>query len=446
MQTRNGMWPATLRWCFSLLLNVVAGGVCRGGEELIDREQTAMRLRELGAEMSVDQDEGGYSSVTLRGPKVTDEALALLAAFAEIRSLSIAYQNRITDDGLEHLARLKRLEQLTLHADAVTGRGLKHLGALPELGVVHLYLNALDEEQSAGIGNLSNVWMLSLHGRLSDGALAHLKPLSKLNRLSLQSHDSPQAAGPNVSGAGLRHLRDLPSLESLSLTNLAVSDEDLHELPNVTSLSLYKLDVTDSGLETLARMEDLRALRITAMPITDDGLARLAGLRNLTALGLGGTKVTDDGLKHLIGWTELKNISLTNNPALSGTGLKHLPNPAGVGQLTLYGAGVSDEGLASLRGFTGVTHLSIGGPHPTRKPLERPGMSDASLVHLRAMDRLAYLEVVNSGITDAGLQQLAALPALVSINIWDSPGVTNAGLESLKEARPRLQARAIESN
>src|SRR5205085_891007 len=56
--------------------------------------------------------------------KVTDEHLAQLAAFPQLRSVEIANKRFVTDAGLEHLAGLEQLDELVLNGTAVTAKSL----------------------------------------------------------------------------------------------------------------------------------------------------------------------------------------------------------------------------------------------------------------------------------------------------------------------------------
>jgi hypothetical protein len=59
--------------------------------------------------------------------------------------------------------------------------------------------------------------------------------------------------------------------------------------------------VTDAGLEHLKELTDLRRLDLDGSQVTDAGLQRLKGLTNLIQLELSDTQVTDAGLEHLLG-------------------------------------------------------------------------------------------------------------------------------------------------
>src|SRR5215470_7339694 len=82
---------------------------------------------------------------------------------------------------------------------------------------------------------------------------------------------------PQLTDAGLKGLKDLKSLQTLSLIRTAV---------------------TDAGLKKLKEFKSLRELDPSGTQVTDAGLKELKELKGLKTLGLG-RKITDKGLKEL---------------------------------------------------------------------------------------------------------------------------------------------------
>jgi hypothetical protein len=92
-------------------------------------------------------------------------------------------ETQVTDQGLQHLARLTRLEKLDLSDTKITDPGLVHLAGLTELRELNL---------------------LQSHGIKGDG-LKYLANLKKLEQLLLPS---------NVNATAIAHLKSaLPVLE-----------------------------------------------------------------------------------------------------------------------------------------------------------------------------------------------------------------------------------------
>jgi len=108
---------------------------------------------------------------------------------------------------------------------------------------------------------------------------------------------SPQQAGTNVSGPGLRHLKTLPRLALLDLDGSSVTDKDLQSLrhfPALEVLCLSGTDISDAGLEHVATISTLERLFLDRTNVKGSGLAHLKGLPRLTHLGLSGTPLDDE--------------------------------------------------------------------------------------------------------------------------------------------------------
>jgi len=103
---------------------------------------------------------------------------------------------------------------------------------------VYLVNSTADDALLAGIGRLHRLEYLFLHGShsVTDAGLAHLKGLSRLERLGLEK--------TGVKGPGLIHLKGMKSLKDLWLSELPISDADLAPLAGLTSLETLGLRET----------------------------------------------------------------------------------------------------------------------------------------------------------------------------------------------------------
>ena len=207
----------------------------------------------------------------------------------------------------------------------------------------------------------------------SDAELVHLKGLTKIRTLSINSE--------HVTGPGLVHLQDLTSLKSLDLKNTGITDQSLHRLQGLqlTKLSIPESARTDLGLKHYLAVRVLKPnalLDLGEWKATDAGLAQLKGL-GLTSLIIPEAAKTDLGLKHYL-------AALETHTALYLVGWK-----------------ITDAGLVHLKGLTNLKKLW----------LEETKVSDAGLVHLKEMTSLEMLWLHGTQITDAGIAELrTALP------------------------------------
>ena len=161
---------------------------------------------------------------------ITDDAFEPLGAMKQLRLLVLKKsgfeRHRITDTGLQQLAKLSNLEVLNLYGNDVTDAGLMHLQALRKIRELNLSLLAI-----------------------TDAGLKHLKPLNKLEHLELLYSEG--FAGP-------------------TLTDGLV--EFLEPLSNLTTLNLTGAKMTDAGLERLRVMKKLKTLQLVRTGVTSEGI------------------------------------------------------------------------------------------------------------------------------------------------------------------------------
>jgi YHS domain-containing protein len=111
--------------------------------------------------------------------------------------------------------------------------------------------------------------------------------------------------------------------------------------------------------------------------------------------------------------------------------------------LDLGETGVTDAGLKPLAAMKNLRRLQ----------LDRTAITDTGLAHLAPLSHLESLSLHSTKITDTGLLALRALPRLRSLYLWQT-GVTPAGLEKLVKAqtdqnkisRWKAQISELESN
>jgi hypothetical protein len=131
---------------------------------------------------------------------------------------------------------------------------------------------------------------------MTDAEMTLVGKCRKLMKLNLES--------TSVSDAGLVHLKELQDLEVFTISG-----------PNFTG----------SGIEHLRDLPKLKDLRLDRSGITDDTLKLIAGLKNLTDLSLGATNITDAGLQHLHGHPKLAEVLLPNRTgSVTEAGVKAL--------------------------------------------------------------------------------------------------------------------------
>ena len=159
--------------------------------------------------------------------------------------------------------------------------------------VVDVYLGLRSKDAGMeSVGRLDRLEHLVVGDQLSDAGLVHLRGLTRLKTLYLESYA--------ITGAGLKNLEGLTRLERLDFCFVPVDDAGLAHLKGLSSLKALSIPVgdrvTDAGLAHLEGLSSLEVLHITDSLITDAGLASVARLTRLKELNLRGSKITDAGI------------------------------------------------------------------------------------------------------------------------------------------------------
>jgi len=119
--------------------------------------------------------------VCLGGPQVTNDTLKCLSALPDVVTLTLYGSSKVTDDGVQHLLKVKNLEVLYVNHTGITEKGVRQLVALPQLRI------------------------LSPGRHVTDDIIPYLKRMNKLEEVHL--------GGSHVTAKGVADLlANLPNL------------------------------------------------------------------------------------------------------------------------------------------------------------------------------------------------------------------------------------------
>jgi Leucine-rich repeat (LRR) protein len=147
-----------------------------------------------------------------------------------------------------------------------------------------------------------------------DSALPWIKEQSSLTRLSLSFNDATKE--------GLAHLKDLPHLTHLNLSNSSSKGGCGYQLAGLQGLSsLVSLDLstcesfTEEGFALLRDLPSLKKLSVRFCPlIKNKGLIALVEqIPSLEKLDISSCKVTSEGVDQLRNLHFLKELNLSHN-------------------------------------------------------------------------------------------------------------------------------------
>jgi Leucine-rich repeat (LRR) protein len=173
--------------------------------------------------------------LNLRGTKITDMTLGHLAGLPTLEMLDIGFV-QFTDSGLENLALLPKLKELSIGGNKLTDSGLRFLRQVTGL----TYLDVSGEQRTD-----SGLWSVSIT-ELGVDSIATLKELREL-RMNRSA----------ISGGWLEKLKPLQKLERLSLQDTKRLGDDavarLESFPNLRWLDLKRSGISENALAELRR-------------------------------------------------------------------------------------------------------------------------------------------------------------------------------------------------
>jgi Leucine Rich repeat len=268
------------------------------------------RMQPLETAVAVDL--GVLSGLFSPGPPpdISDADLAHIIVFRELKKLDLA-SSKITDAGLEHIARLPQLEHLAL-------------GPCP--GV-------------------------------TDAGLMKLEPLTHLQELKLMG---------NFDGSGLLHLADLKEMTSLTLyritgdpiepplefrlpVDVQVSLQALSQWPQIAELAVCTNQVGDAGLWQIGKLQHLEKLGFYCEKGDSTNLQILGPPQRLRKLELDGDGITDRRIEWVGDLVDLEELEITNSPEISDTGLRFLEGLTKLRSLVIYNTKVTQAGIDELQ-------------------------------------------------------------------------------------------------
>jgi beta-lactamase regulating signal transducer with metallopeptidase domain/Leucine-rich repeat (LRR) protein len=341
-------------------------------------------------------------------PQLSDAALQHVAALPKLENLMLYNDSRITDKGMDFLAKAHALKKLVLGGTQVTVRGMEHLADIKSIEYLHLPDSSLSDEGLAIVGRLKN-----------------LKVLSAMTPY----FNDPSGYDKFYTAKGVAELDGLENLEELSISGPGIDDESVKHIAKhmrLKILSIWGLGLGNKGLRELSKLQSLEYLAVPHGQVTLGGLSVLSDLPHLKALQV--LKLVDDGLPMDIGGcTELENltISMGRVNTIDDDDLACLEKLKKLKEFQSGNSLVGNAGLAHLRGLTDLRVLNVGSPNIT----------DAGLVHLSNLKRLGTL-YLRGNITDVGLNHLKGLHCLTYLEIQTSKNISDAAIEDLKKALP----------
>jgi len=319
-------------------------------------------------------------------------------------------------------------------------------------------VKALEEYKGAKLDNFDTEHVKKVSFSTADNdILKHLKGLPKLEHVELTNLKSA------FTDEGLMHLKDIDTLRTLDIRACtSITDKGLlalKDLKNMERLKMGKLAVTAKGLAVVKNYPKLKELHFSDKTLptekANEFLSYLSDLTNLEILDVTAIGLNDEGLKHLTKLDKLKQLKLRGNN-LQGPGMAHLADKSNLELLDLRETYVNDEGLEHLKNLANLKELLLSqddyygdeglkhiGQIKSLRELDlskNSTITDDGLQHLSGLENLEMLDLRECfNITDDGLAHLKSLTGLKTLKVAGSPQISEDGIAELKKAIPGLK-------
>ena len=408
----------------------------------------------------------GVNSAHLIG----DEDLEIISQLDQITSLNLGGTKRLTDKGLQYLARMPQLRELTVDGQ-ITDRGLEALAQLRELRVFRMYwqTNITDN----GIANLRFCDQLEevdlLGCTTGDGAIAALAGKPKLRLFK---------TGRNVSDDGLPLLQHFPAFKTwqggeskfglmsfdAEPTNLLIDGpftgkglNNLRGLDGLAGLSFFwhTSRLRGDDLQCLDGLSKLVYLGCQDALCDDNAMRHIAAAPKLRMLMGQGAVATDEGFRLFSHSQTIEYFWGRECPNLKGPGFVALSRMPALKGLAASCKFVDDAALASLPDFPSLKELvpmevnDDGFRHVGRcEQLESlilmycRDTTDVATSHIVGMQKLKKYHAGYTLITDASLEMLSRIKSLEEISFEGCKFITDTGIPFLATL-PRLREISI---
>lgn len=235
----------------------------------------------------------------------------------------------------------------------------------------------------------------------------------------------------SVSGEGLSQIGNMVWLEELEINASGLGEEGWSFLTNCNALRSLRIGrdvpVTDSFFEQVANCQSLEILEIrgTNRSFSDSALVHVAKLGNLKVLRLSSTRLTDNGVESL---GQLVNLEMLNvYGPLTAKSLDHARPLRNLRHLGLSIKSAPAPAMAIVASFANLETLDLASAE----------LGDAELAELRGHRSLRRLYLNNTKVTARSLEMLESIKSLEHVSLSDD--VASRHVERALNARLRMK-------
>jgi Leucine-rich repeat (LRR) protein len=371
----------------------------------------------------------------LFGTRTTDAGMVHVGKITSLEVLLLSWL--VGDEGLSHLTSLLHL---TVRDESISNEGLSHLAGMRRLESLYLQKTQINDEGLIHLRQMKRLKELLLSGtRVTQKGLVHLKDLRNLEYLDV-SFDID---------AGLEYLSKLPSLKKIRIDAGSITVKELEILSKMKSLEEIFVncsrndwgDNTSEVLTELAKSLDLKSLHI-CKGVTDEVLMSLTDMQSLQELDIydSGVQITGEGIAALAEIPSLRKLTIMDMELPSELQWEALGKLSSLEYLELESirSRITDVHIALLSDLRHLKYLYISSSYVMHTGGNGSlDITEKALIYISNLKALEHLNLSGVIFTDAELQHLAELPALKLIIFYYSD-VSQEGLRRLQEKLPAL--------
>jgi internalin A len=292
--------------------------------------------------------------------------------------------------------------EVDLTSTWVTDDDLAKLAVMPELRKINLSDTKIGDIGFSQLRPLQKVTYLNCFHcpYLTDGAVAYIKHWTNLEYLNVRWSEVTSRVFEHVAGmkklkvldVGFSRVNDdgfdaLASLETLEELHIGGDKMSGLALPLLRLLPALKhLDVngsqrTDSGrwglmltdvnIESIAALTQLETLNMGGAIVSDVGIKLITDLVNLQTLDLSRMEITSQGLEPVAKLPKLRKLNLWQSARIDDKAAAHLLAMKSLEEVDLGDTGISDATLDQLEGMKRLKVLLVSGTNVTPERVER---------------------------------------------------------------------------
>lgn len=348
----------------------------------------------------------------------SDGCLLELARISSLSSLTLQSTN-VTGAGL---AGFSALRKLCFRFRKLGNDGLVTLGTLTNLQELFIYIFDLELDYSS-LNLLTNLRTLEMNGKsIEDSLICSFTSLVNLEKVVI--HNSR-----NITDLSMRALAVSPRLCFLQFISKGVTDEGVCFLSNLTTLRSQKSGFHGRGLGKLACLQNLS---LGSCYNIDRNLQFITNLTRLAKLRCTDILVYDEGFHNIAKLMQLRTLKIQSED-ITSTMLTSLSDSLMcLTKLRLHECRA--ESYAMIGSMTSLTKLM----------LFNTTITDNCICAFTTLSQLRVLDLnKNSFLTDLSLKAIASLFRLDYLGLCDVGGWTERGLEQLLPSLVCLQQLCI---